>query len=349
MNKYISIFLILSIFFSTPLVFGEENISPILWKYKTSSWVLSTATTNDNSYTAASSLDGYIYFFDETGKLLWSQNVDHRVVFFSISDVVSAVTGERIYLFTKFGELFSSYKTVQGSYMVINQEGNYVGGSSSNVYAILYKNSRPEWDYRTGDKINSVSLTEDGSTLAIASSDNFVYVVKLGFLQWKYDLQAPATSVAVTPDASYIVCGSGSFESKEGDAPRDYKIFLFDKEGKLLWSQKIGYTVSSVSITPDGSFIAVGSWDKKVHIFSKSGEHLKEFKTEGNVWSVSITPDGKKVVAGSTDTNVYLLDVALMASPEKESSNNALFFIIPGTILLLVALFLVFKKKKNKK
>ena len=204
--------------------------------------------------------------------------------------------------------------------MTITPDGTYIGGSSSNVYAMVYKDGRPLWDYKTEGKVNDVSLTPDGQTLAVASSDNYVYLLRSGLLLWKYDAKVPVISVAVTPDSSYVVCGTGSFESKEGEAPKDYRSFIYlMAAGKLLWSQKIGYTVSSVSITPDGSYIAIGSWDKKVHIFSKSGEHLKEFKTEGNVWSVAITPDGKNVVAGSTDTYVYFLDVESMSKPENSS------------------------------
>lgn len=351
MNKLITLFLILGIIFSIVPITGEEKTTnPLEWKYKTSSWVISTSTTSDASYNAASALDGSIYLFDKSGKLLWTSNVGHRVVSFSISEKkpeVTAVTGERVYIFDKTGKQLSNYKTVQGSFMVINQDGNFIGGSSSNVYAIVYKDGRPLWDYKTGDKINSVSLTPDGSTLAVASSDKFVYLLKSGFLLWKYDLQAPAISVAITPDASYVVCGSGSFDSKEGEGPKDFKLFLLDKEGKLLWSYKVGYTVSSVAITPDASYIAVGSWDKKVHIFSKSGEHLKEFKTDGNVQSVAITPDGQKVLAGSTDTNVYFLDVSSMSAPSKESSQNIMFFITPGIILLVIAFIVSLKKKKK--
>jgi len=350
MNKLITVFLILGLIFSITSIAGEENTNPVEWKYKASSWIISTSTSNDASYNAASALDGSIYFFDKSGKLIWTSNVGHRVVSFSISETkpeITAVTGERIYLYNKSGKQLSDYKTVQGSYMVINKDGDFIGGSSSNIYAIVYKDARPLWDYKTGDKVNSVSLTPDGSTLAVASSDKFVYLLKSGFLLWKYDVQAPVISVATTPDASYVVCGSGSFDSKEGEGPKDYKLFLFDKEGKLLWSYKIGYTVSSVAITPDASYIAVGSWDKKVHIFSKSGEHLKEFKTEGNVLSVAITPDGKKVFAGSTDTNVYFLDVASMPAPTEQSSQNIMLFITPGIILLIIALIIGIKKKKK--
>ncbi|HRZ18887.1 MAG: PQQ-binding-like beta-propeller repeat protein, partial [Candidatus Methanofastidiosum sp.] len=162
MKKYISIFFILCIVFSTTTTMAEDAKDPIIWKYKTSSWVISTATTDDQSYTSASALDGSLYFFDKTGNLLWNKNTGHRVVSLTFSkdySKISAVTGERIYLIDKSGKALSDYKTVQGSYMVINQDGNYIGGSSSNIYAILYKDARPEWDYKTGDKINAVSIT----------------------------------------------------------------------------------------------------------------------------------------------------------------------------------------------
>ena len=159
----------------------------------------------------------------------------------------------------------------------------------------------------------------------------------------------PVISVAVTPDSSYLVCGTGNLESDKDNNKKDYSVFLFDDQGKLLWSQKIGYTVSSVSITPDGSYIAAGSWDNKVHIFSKSGEHLKEFKTEGKVWSVSITPAGKNVLAGSTDTYVYFLDVNAMSKPEKGPSSSNLMYVAIPIILIIAAGALIYTKKVKKK
>ena len=352
MKNLIVILLILGIISSFGIVLGEENSDPVIWKSKTSSWVPFVTTTNDGAYTAASSLDGSFYLFDKAGTVLWTYKTGHRVTSISFSDdssQLSAVTGEKVYNYAISGEFLSSYKTVKGSFMKITSDGDYIGGSSSNVYAVMYKDGNPLWDYKTEDKINDVSLTPDGQTLAVASSDNHVYLLRAGFLQWKYDAKAPVISVAVTPDASYVVCGTGSFESKEGDAAKDFRLFLFDGTGKLLWSQKIGYTVSSVSITPDGSYIAVGAWDKKVHIFSKSGEQLKEFKTEGNVWSVAITPDGKNVVAGSTDTYVYFLDVNSMPKPEKGSSFGYLMYLAIPIILIIIAAAIIYTKKTKKK
>ncbi len=351
MKNLIILLLIFGLISSFGIVFGEENTDPVIWKSKINSWVPFVTTTNDGNYTAASSLDGSFYLFDKSGTVLWKDDLGHRVTFLSILEDRSelyAVTGEKIYTYTTSGNFLSSYKSVKGVFMNITPDGNYIGGSSSNIYAMVYKDGRPLWDYKVEDKVNYVSLTPDGQTLAVASSDKYVYLIKSGMLLWKYDAKAPVISVALTPDASYVACGTGNFESKEGETSNDFKLYLFDGSGKLLWGQKIGYTVSSVSITPDGNYIAVGSWDKKVHIFSKSGEHLREFKTEGNVWSVSITPDGKNVVAGSTDTYVYFLDVESMSKPEKSSSlNNPVYLAIP-IILALVAVALIYTKKVKK-
>ena len=353
MKKLIVILLILGIVSSFGVVFAEENPDPVIWKSKINSWVPFVTTTSDGAYTGVSSLDGSFYIMDNKGDVLWTDKPGHRVTSISFSDdlsKVSVVTGERVYIYSINGEFLNTYKSVQGGFMDITPDGTYIGGSSSNIYAMVYKDGRPSWDYKTDGKVNDISLTPDGQTLGVASSDNHVYLIRAGLLLWKYDLKVPVISVEVTPDSSYVVCGTGSFESKEGDAPQDFRLYLFDGSGKLLWSKKIGYTVSSVSITPDGSYIAVGAWDKKVHIFSKSGEPLREFETEGNVWSVSITPDGKNVVAGSTDTYVYFLEVESMPEHEKSSSlGNLVYLAIPIILIIAVAALIYTKKvKKNK-
>lgn len=352
MKNLVVILLVLGIISSFGVVLGEDNSDPVIWKYKTSSWATAVKTTEAGTYSAASSIEGSFYIFDKSGSVLWEYDLGKRItsiIFSEDMSKVTAVVGERVYTYsTSGGAYLNSYKSVQGGFLTTTPDGTYTGGSSSNVYAMVYKDGRPFWDYKTEGKVNDVSITPDGQTLAVASSDNYVYLLRSGFELWKYDAKMPVTSVAVTPDSSYIVCGTGSFESKEGEAQKDYGVYLFDGTGKLLWSQKIGYTVSSVSITPDGSYIAVGSWDNKVHIFSKSGERLKEFKTEGKVWSVSITPDGKNVLAGSIDTYVYFLDVDSMPKPEKSSSFNPIYLAIP-IILIIFAGVLIYTKKFKKK
>lgn len=350
MKNLIPLLLIFGIFTASINILADETPDPVVWKSKINSWVPFVTTTNDGSYTGVSSLDGSFYILNDKGETLWTHKPGHRVTHISFSDDlsrVSVITGERAYVYTIDGKPFESYKSVKGGFMDITPDGKHIGGSSSNVYAMVYENGRPSWDYKTDGKVNDISLTPDGKTLGVASSDNFVYLVRSGFLLWKKDLKAPVISVEVTPDSSFVVCGTGSFESEEGE--KNFKLYLFDGSGNLLWSKVIGHTVSSVSITPDGSLIAIGSWDKKAHVFSNKGEALKEFSTNGNVWSVSITPDGKNLVIGSTDTYVYFLDVDSMQKPEKSpSSINPMYVAIPILIILAAGAFIYTKKIKKK-
>lgn len=350
MKNLIPLLLIFGIFTASINILADETPDPVVWKSKIGSWVPFVTTTNDGSYTGVSSLDGSFYILNDKGETLWTHKPGHRVTHISFSDDlsrVSVITGERAYIYTIDGKPLESYKSVKGGFMDITPDEKYIGGSSSNVYAMVYEDGRPSWDYKTDGKVNDISLTPDGKTLGVASSDNFVYLVRSGFLLWKKDLKAPVISVEVTPDSSFVVCGTGSFESEDGE--KNFKLYLFDGSGNLLWSKVIGHTVSSVSITPDGSLIAIGSWDKKAHIFSNKGEPLKEFSTNGNVWSVSITPDGKNLVIGSTDTYVYFLDVDSMQKHEKSSSSiNPMYMAIPILIILAAGAFIYTKKIKKK-
>ena len=68
--------------------------------------------------------------------------------------------------------------------------------------------------------------------------------------------------------------------------------------------------VFSVCWSPDGKYLASGSWDKTVKIWdAKSGEKLKTLAGHyDNVRSVSWSPDGKYLASGSADNTVIIWD-----------------------------------------
>jgi WD40 repeat protein len=69
-------------------------------------------------------------------------------------------------------------------------------------------------------------------------------------------------SVSVSSDRSYIAASS------------DDGVYLFKREGSLIWKYIIGLNVSGVSVSSDGSYIAVGSLDNKVYFFNREGDLL---------------------------------------------------------------------------
>ena len=70
-------------------------------------------------------------------------------------------------------------------------------------------------------------------------------------------------------------------------------------------------SVKSVAFSPDGAYIASGSWDKTVRVWdTQSGEQIRCLEGHADrVWSVAFTSDGKRIVSGSWDNTVRIWDV----------------------------------------
>ena len=69
--------------------------------------------------------------------------------------------------------------------------------------------------------------------------------------------------------------------------------------------------VTTVSITPDGSKIISGSFDKTIKIWNiNTGEELKTLVGHSSfVTTVSITPDGSKIISGSEDKTIKIWNI----------------------------------------
>ncbi|HJH25343.1 MAG TPA: hypothetical protein C5S37_00905 [Methanophagales archaeon] len=153
----------------------------------------------------------------------------------------------------------------------ISADGRYiaVGGDGNNAYLL-----KSEWDrgeflrgYGTGgDAVHSVAITPDGDYIATGDTMAVYLLNKEGEVLWKYrtDRAGVVTldpGVAITSDGSYIAALTG------GDSV-DYKLCLLS-DGLLLWKYSFGRVLAnSVSMTPDGKYIAVGGYsDGKVYLF----------------------------------------------------------------------------------
>jgi CheY-like chemotaxis protein len=75
-----------------------------------------------------------------------------------------------------------------------------------------------------------------------------------------------ANSMSISPDTSYMVVGG-----------RDGKVYLYDREGELLWSHnQDGIWFEAIAVSSDGSYIADGlkaatsQPDWKVYFFGRS-------------------------------------------------------------------------------
>lgn len=113
-------------------------------------------------------------------------------------------------------------------------------------------------------------------------------------LLWNFNVDNNIKSASLSPDGLYVVAMS-----------RDV-IYLFGKEGNLLWeNDKLGY-LSTVSLSSYGSYIATGSQDATIYFLNQYGERLWTYRPDGSVYDVSVSSNGEYIVASCLDERIYL-------------------------------------------
>ena len=86
----------------------------------------------------------------------------------------------------------------------------------------------------------------------------------------------------------------------------DNNVYLFNIFGELIWQYKTISAVDSVALSADGSYIVAGS--SNIFLFNNSGDQMWNYRAEYHVTSVSISTDGSYIAAGSLDSNIYLFN-----------------------------------------
>ncbi len=100
-----------------------------------------------------------------------------------------------------------------------------------------------------------VSISQDGSHLAVGSQKNVSLFDGRGISLWEYDIGSAAKRIAVSVNGNYVIAGAA-----------DGKAYLFGKEGKLSEKYKIDESIEGISISADGSRVVVWTADKNVYL-----------------------------------------------------------------------------------
>jgi len=111
-----------------------------------------------------------------------------------------------------------------------------------------------------------------------------------------------ASSVAFTPDGDNLVTG-GFIDG----VVRIWEV----STGSLLGSFSVGAGIDHVTVSPDGTRIAVGDTDSRATIWDRTS--LTRVMTlaghTGRVWAVAFSPDGERLATGSGDATVRIWDL----------------------------------------
>ncbi len=241
-----------------------------LWSQAVEGNFVRLAVSPDSSYVVAGTghggRNGAVYLFNKQGQALWRRDLDRIVVSVAISynGSVVAVAGSQLnvaadflqngslYLFDRRGNLLWNLTT--GGFPVLDVK---VSTDGSTVVAItnqkiLYFDKQGDflWSYGTPTgALVALDSSNDASQIVVSIdflgnrpdvySWSFVSFDGRGNVLWNYTATdgGEAGIIALSPNSSYFV-GSSSIRDQNGT------LYLFTKEGSLLWAHHISHALS---------------------------------------------------------------------------------------------------------
>lgn len=151
------------------------------------------------------------------------------------------------------------------------------------------------WRYDTGQAVNGVAVTENGTVIAAAYRNVTLFEVR-GNQTRNNNLRDLVVTLASTPGGEYTAVGSG-----EG------KVYLLDSNLTVLWKYLVMVSPNAVAMSRDGDAIAVAMSTPTVYILDRKGEVAWRYKAEKVPNSIALSPRGDKIAAATKEA-VYLLD-----------------------------------------
>jgi len=182
--------------------------------------------------------------------------------------------------------------------------------SNRRIFSGSYDAAINTWGYDQGsdqpftgqghtNEINAIAIA--GNDVVTAGKDDSVCFADKESRKYgaKIGVEAAANDVATAGDQAVAVTSAALFVLKKGS-----------KVSEL----PVTFGPTCVSITPDGTEVAVGGSDHNIHIFALQGGNLKETaslaKHRGNLSGVAYSPNGKLLASGDANRDIVVWDRA---------------------------------------
>ncbi|NVM19906.1 MAG: WD40 repeat domain-containing protein [Candidatus Lokiarchaeota archaeon] len=159
---------------------------------------------------------------------------------------------------------------------------------------------KPLWSRLSDESISDVAMSADGNYVAVGATNHiYLYTRQSSSPIINYSATYGGRHIAISSNGDYFTAANGG----GGDG----KLFFFHKSSSTpLWIFDILDSATSLSMSSDGKYIALASYDKKVRLFNRSSSTpLWTFSAPSGIDDVDISSDGSYISAtGGSIANI---------------------------------------------
>ena len=269
----------------------------------------------------------------------------------SKGDLITAAA-EKVLFFTRTGTLLG--KEPFGTTLVMTPDGNY---TASEYFSTLYffKNPLPAgtadqqkatkvWDYALTQKVRSLSISNDGSTLVAQTLGKDVFILTTKTIVVNGNNDEVDSLVKISPGGTRIIGISQTAlhsYSKNGEITRTSDLTTFSEphtmllnsggtsavfndgqavrsvntnDGKERWIGKVSGYVTSVSMTPAASTVIAGTETGNLAAFNATGNLSwtyaanPENRQASGITCAALSDKGAVIAAGTADGRILFLN-----------------------------------------
>ncbi|MCD6370412.1 MAG: PKD domain-containing protein, partial [Thermoplasmata archaeon] len=189
-----------------------------------------------------------------------------------------------------------------------NCSGNIVNGGD---YAPLVARSTP-WVYHTDAPIRAIAISRpNGKYVAVGSYKSSVYLfTREGKKIWKKPVPITSNgwgrstgSVDISSDDPNVIAEGGPFVVAGGF---DNKIYLFDRDGREVWSYDTGHDVYCVAISYFGDKIVCGAGNKIYYFLRNNAFPQWSYNVGARIHHIAMSWDGNYIAVGDCHGGTHL-------------------------------------------
>jgi WD40 repeat protein len=147
---------------------------------------------------------------------------------------------------------------------------------------------------QTRGTVSSMRFSRDGKYFLVAGDDNKIHVFLVSDFSLYHSFSGHTKRI-------YEIDVWGT---KVVSASYDKSVKLWDLEKKKLQatSEKHNQFVDCIAFSPNGEYIASGSWDEQIIIYDQKLKPIQFIQNNTQPWSLSFSSDSKLLIAGTYNT-----------------------------------------------